>query len=281
METVKTINEVRAKVACARKEGKIIGFVPTMGALHTGHLSLMQQARSECDYVVVSIFVNPTQFGPGEDFDAYPRDLETDGAKCESAGVDLIFAPTVDQMYPVKNRCWVTVEGKLSEGLCGAGRPGHFRGVTTVCTKLFNIVRPDIAFFGQKDAQQVAVLKAMVQDTNLPLEIRVCPIIREKNGLAMSSRNDYLTDLQRKEAAILYKSLCKCRELYESGCRDATMLKNAIRATLESCPDAKIEYIELVDFETLEPVDTVRGTALAAIAVKIGPARLIDNILLG
>ncbi|MFI4913161.1 MAG: pantoate--beta-alanine ligase [Sedimentisphaeraceae bacterium JB056] len=280
MKIVKTIDEVRLQVAAAKKNGKKIGFVPTMGALHAGHLSLMNQAKDECGYVIVSIFVNPTQFGPSEDFSSYPRDLSADAEKCKSVGIDLIFAPEVEEMYPVKNRCWVTVEGKLTDSLCGANRPGHFRGVTTVCTKLFNIVQPDIAFFGQKDAQQAAVLKAMVKDTNLPLEVRVCPIIREKSGLAMSSRNDYLSAEERQQASILYKSLCKCEDSYNSGCKNVEKLKETIKSTIAECKIAQPDYIEIVDFETLEPIETVERTALAAIAVKIGPARLIDNVLL-
>jgi pantoate--beta-alanine ligase len=280
MEIVSTIEQVRERVAAAREKGSKIGFVPTMGAIHAGHLSLMDCAKNECDYVVVSIFVNPTQFGPAEDFEAYPRDIQSDAAKCRQTGVDLIFAPSVDEMYPVKNRCWVAVEGRLVESLCGAVRPGHFRGVTTVCMKLFNIVLPDTAYFGQKDAQQVAVLKAMVQDTNHPVSLRVCPIVREKNGLAMSSRNEYLTPHQREQAAILYESLSLCQRMYEEGCRDAEKLKQSIKNKIETCPLANIEYIEIVDFETFEPLKQINQTALIAVAVKIGKARLIDNILL-
>ncbi len=280
MEILKTIEDTRNRISRAKSEGLTIGFVPTMGALHAGHVSLMEQAKRETGFVVVSIFVNPTQFGPTEDLDAYPRDLEADAAKCEKAGVDLIFAPTVAEMYPIKNRTWVNLEGELTETLCGGKRPGHFRGVTTVCTKLFNIVLPDVAFFGQKDAQQVAVIKAMVADLNMPLKIRVCPIIREESGLAMSSRNSYLSAQQRQEATILYKSLTKCRELFDGGCRDTKKLKNEIISTLKTYDKAEIDYVEIVDFGTLKNIDKIEKTALAAIAVKIGTTRLIDNILL-
>ena len=275
-----TIEEVRNLVACAKNEGKTIGFVPTMGALHEGHLSLMRKAKESCDFIVVSIFVNPTQFGANEDLESYPKDIEADGAKCKAEGVDVIFAPSNSRMYPVENRTWVNVEGKLTETLCGAKRPGHFRGVTTVCTKLFNIVQPDVAFFGQKDAQQVAVIKAMVADTNLPLRIEVCPIIREPSGLAMSSRNEYLTADQRSQAAILYKSLCECKEKFNSGCRDVATLKQTITDKLSTCTIAEIDYVEIVDFNTFEKIDTISTTALAAIAVNFAKARLIDNILL-
>lgn len=280
MEIVNTIQTVREKVAAAKAKGYIVGFVPTMGALHAGHVSLMEQAARKCDFIVASIFVNPTQFGPGEDLDGYPRDLDTDAGKCEAAGIDLIFAPSVEEMYPIKNRCWITVESELTERLCGANRPGHFRGVTTVCTKLFNIVQADMAFFGQKDAQQVAVIKAMVADTNLPLQIEVCPIIREESGLAMSSRNEYLSSEQRKQAAVLYESLQLCRKMYDNGCRDTALLKEAIHSTIATCQIAKVDYIEIVDFATLRDIDKIETPALAAIAVKIGPARLIDNMLL-
>ncbi len=280
MEIFNTIEDTRNRIAMAKTEGLTVGFVPTMGALHAGHVSLMERAKRETGFVAVSIFVNPTQFGPTEDLDAYPRDIASDAAKCEKAGVDLIFAPSVGKMYPIKNRTWVNLEGELTETLCGGKRPGHFRGVTTVCTKLFNIVLPDVAFFGQKDAQQAAVIKAMVADLNMPLKIEVCPIIREENGLAMSSRNSYLTPQQREKAAILYKSLTKCREMFDAGCRDVQKLKAVIIASLQTCDAVTIDYAEIVDFGTLKNIEKIENTALAAIAVKIGTTRLIDNILL-
>lgn len=280
MMIIEDIDQLRESVKAAKSAGNKVGFVPTMGALHAGHMSLVQAAKTKCSFVVVSIFVNPTQFGPTEDLDAYPRCLDEDAKKCQQAGVDIIFAPSAQQMYPIKNRTWVNVEGDLTESLCGANRPGHFRGVTTVCTKLFNIVMPDIAFFGQKDAQQAAVIKAMVKDLNMPLVIEVCPIIREENGLAMSSRNNYLTKQQRFQAAILYKSLRKCEKLFKQGCRDTEKLKMEIKNEIQTCPIAQIDYVELVDFESFKPITTIEKPALAAIAVKIGPARLIDNIIL-
>jgi pantoate--beta-alanine ligase len=280
MKTVQTIDEVRISVRHARAAGKQIGFVPTMGALHAGHVSLIEAACGVTDYVVVSIFVNPTQFGPNEDLENYPRTLEDDKAKCQSAGADLIFTPSIQEIYPDQMQSWVVVEGKLTENLCGRSRPGHFRGVTTVCTKLFNIVMPDIAFFGRKDAQQAAVLKKMVKDLNMPLQLHVCPVIREKSGLAMSSRNEYLSGKERKDAAVLYQSLMKCKELVDSGTRNTAVLIEAMREMICEVDGARIDYIQIVDPDTLEDVETVEREAMAALAVKIGPARLIDNIML-
>lgn len=280
MKIVTTIAEVRKEINKARQNGKTIGFVPTMGALHNGHVSLVEKAVSQCDYVVVSIFVNPIQFGPGEDLDSYPRTIEADGDKCRKAGAKLIFAPTVEEMYPIANRSWVNVSGPLTEILCGASRPCHFRGVTTVCTKLFNIVLPDKAYLGQKDAQQLAVLRAMVQDLNMPLELVGCPIIREESGLAMSSRNNYLSEVERQKACILHKSLMECQANFDAGQRNTAKLKQIIRDTIQRCDIAIIDYIEIVDNNTFEQIDMIDSEALAAIAVRIGPARLIDNIVL-
>ena len=279
MKVSQTISSVRENVWEARKQGKTIGLVPTMGALHAGHISLVQEAKQKCDYVVVSIFVNPTQFGPSEDFEKYPRPIEDDLQKCENAGVDLVFNPSAKEMYPEKVITWVNVE-KITDHLCGLSRPGHFRGVTTVCAKLFNIVTPDFAFFGQKDVQQAVVIRRMVADLNMPLEIVVCPIIREKNGLAMSSRNKYLSERDREDASYIYKSLQKCKEMVNSGCRNTETIINEMRSILEQKESIKIEYISIVDEKTLENIDCVRGKSIAAVSVRIGSTRLIDNFLL-
>ncbi len=278
MEVAKTIESVRSLVKAARSGDKKIGFVPTMGALHIGHISLIEAAVKECDFVVVSIFVNPTQFGPGEDFEKYPRPLEADLEMCRKAGINVVFTPTPEQMYSAENLTWVNVE-KLTESLCGQFRPSHFRGVTTVCAKLFNIVAPDIAYFGQKDAQQAFVIKRMVADLNMPLEIVICPTVREPNGLAVSSRNKYLTEQQKKDAANLYKSLQKCRQMIDAGVKESTEIITEIRKILQQVPSIEIEYISIVDAETLQDIDRIAGKVLAAVAVRIGPARLIDNIL--
>ena len=278
MKIAKTIESVRHLVKAARRAGKKIGFVPTMGALHKGHISLIEAAKKKCNFVVVSIFVNPTQFGPGEDFKKYPRPLKADLNICRKAGVNLVFVPTPKAMYPGKNLTWVDVE-KLSEPLCGKFRPGHFHGVATICAKLFNIVAPDFAFFGQKDAQQAIIIKRMVADLNMPLKIVVCPTVREENGLAMSSRNQYLTPQQKKDAAFIYKSLQKCRQMIKQGGRDTKKIIAEMRKILKQIPSAEIQYVSIVDAETLQNIDRVAGRVLAAVAVKIGPTRLIDNIL--
>jgi len=278
MKVAKTIESVRRLVKAARSGGKKIGFVPTMGALHIGHISLIEAANKDCDFVVVSIFVNPTQFGPGEDFKKYPRPLKADLEICRKAEVDVVFTPTPKQMYPDENLTWVNVE-KLTEPLCGQFRPSHFRGVTTVCAKLFNIVTPDIAYFGQKDAQQAIVIKRMVADLNMPLEIVICPTIREPNGLAVSSRNQYLTEQQKKDAASIYKSLQKCRRMIDAGVKETKEIITEMNRILQQVPSIEIEYISIVDVETLQAVDKIAGKVLAAVAVRIGPARLIDNIL--
>ena len=278
MNVAETIESVRSLVETARSGGKKVGLVPTMGALHVGHISLIEAAVDKCDFVVVSIFVNPTQFVPGEDFEKYPRPLEADLEICKKAGTDVVFAPTPEQMYPAENITWVSVE-KMTEPLCGQFRPGHFRGVTTVCTKLFNIVAPDIAYFGQKDAQQAIVIRRMAADLNMPLEIAICPTVREPNGLAISSRNKYLTEQQKKDAANIYKSLQKCRQMIDAGVTETTEIINGMSKILQQVPSIEIEYISIVDAETLRNIDRIAGKALAAVAVKIGPARLIDNIL--
>ena len=278
MKLAKTIRSVRALVQTARSRNQKIGLVPTMGAFHPGHISLIETAVKECDFVVVSIFVNPTQFGPAEDFKKYPRSLDTDLETCRKIGVDVVFAPSTEQMYPVQNLTWVNVE-KLTESLCGQFRPEHFRGVTTVCAKLFNIIAPDIAFFGQKDAQQAVVIKRMVADLNMPLRIVVCPIVRGPDGLALSSRNQYLTEQQKKDATLIYSSLQKCREMVEAGIEDCTKIIAQMREVLNQAPSINIEYISIVDAETLQSLSHITGRILAAVAVKIGTARLIDNIL--
>jgi len=279
MKIAKTIKSVRKLVKIARNAGKTVGFVPTMGALHIGHISLIEAAKKRCDFVVVSIFVNPTQFGAGEDFEKYPRLLADDLKICKKAGVDIVFAPTAKEMYSDENLTWVNVE-KLTGLLCGQFRPGHFRGVATVCAKLFNIVLPDIAFFGQKDAQQAAVIKRMVADLNMPLRIVVCSTIRQPDGLAVSSRNQYLTPVQKKDAALLYKSLQKCREMVEAGVKNVPEITAQMRKILNSSPLIEIEYISIVVAETLEAIDRISGRVLVALAVRIGTTRLIDNILL-
>jgi len=278
MEVAKTIESVRAVVKAARGDGKRIGFVPTMGALHIGHISLIEAAVKNSDFVVVSIFVNPTQFGPGEDYKKYPRPLEADLEICEKAGVDVVFNPTPEQMYTAENVTCVNVD-KLTETLCGRSRPGHFRGVTTVCAKLLNIVAPDVAFFGQKDAQQAVVIKRMVADLNMPMEIVVCPTIRESDGLAVSSRNKYLTEEQKKDAACIYKSLQKCREMSKAGTTESETIIAEMRKILSQATSMEIEYVSIVDAESLQNLDKIVGKVLAAVAVRIGPARLIDNIV--
>ena len=270
---------MRKFVGAARAVGKSIGFVPTMGALHAGHVALIEAAVKSCDFVVVSIFVNPAQFAPGEDLERYPRDLEGDMKICEEASVDLVFAPSASEMYEKENITWVDVE-KLTENLCGRLRPGHFRGVATVCAKLFNIVSPDVAFFGQKDAQQAIVIKRMAGDLNMPLEIVVCPTVREPDGLAVSSRNQYLTAAQRKDAVLLSAALRECEKLVAGGQRNCETLIESMRKIINQSSRAQIEYISIVDTETLADIDVIKGNALVALSAKIGSTRLIDNILL-
>lgn len=279
MKVAKTLKSVRKLIQAARGRGKKIGFVSTMGALHAGHISLIKAAKRKCDFVVVSIFVNPTQFGPREDFQKYPRPLKNDLRLCRKADVNLVFVPSVEEMYSSENLTWVDVE-KLTEPLCGRFRLGHFRGVTTICAKLFNIVLPDIAFFGQKDAQQAIVIKRMVADLNMPLKIVICPTIREKSGLALSSRNQYLTDRQKQDAAVIYKSLQKCRQLIKSGTRSSSLLKTQMRKILNCVSLLVIQYIDIVDAETLQDLRRATGNTLIAVAVKFDRTRLIDNIMM-
>jgi len=276
MQVVRTIAEVRA---IRRALPGTWGFVPTMGYLHEGHLSLVRRARAENDHVAVSIFVNPTQFGPHEDYNRYPRDLERDLRLLEPLGVDLVFAPSVEEMYPPGFQTWVIVEG-VSRPLEGAARPGHFRGVATVVTKLFNIVQPDRAYFGQKDAQQAVVIRRMVQDLNIPVEIVVCPTVREPDGLAMSSRNTYLNPEERRAATVLFRALQAAKARYEQGERDAERLREAMREVIQAEPLARLDYVSVADPETLQELDRVEDRALLSLAVYIGKTRLIDNILL-
>ena len=276
---VKTITQVRKAVEAAKSSGKKIGFVPTMGALHSGHGSLIETAARQCDFVVVSIFVNPTQFGPTEDLAKYPRTLDADMELCRQTGADAVFAPEANEMYSREQLTWVDVE-KLTTGLCGKSRPGHFRGVTTVCAKLFNIVCPHVAFFGQKDAQQAAIIKRMVIDLNFPLEIVICPTVREKSGLAMSSRNKYLSESQRADAGAINQSLQAACQAIISGQRQSTAIIALMREILDRTGVIETEYIHIVDSESLEDVDTITRPVLIAVAAKIGATRLIDNILL-
>lgn len=273
LKIVKTVDAVRQSIP----QNKTIGFVPTMGFLHEGHLSLMKAAKEKSDYVIVSIFVNPTQFGPNEDLASYPRDLERDVELCRSVGVDLVFAPEVEEMYPSGYSTYVECEGDITKKLCGASRPSHFKGVTSVVNKLFNIVQPHMAFFGQKDAQQVAVIEKMVRDLNMPVQIISCPIVREADGLAMSSRNAYLSAEERKDALVLSQALKHAQSRLENGERNAGRLKDEMRDKIESISSSTVDYISIVSATTLEDITEVKGDVLFAVAVKIGKTRLIDN----
>jgi len=278
MQIAETIKSIRQLIADARTQGKSIALVPTMGSLHPGHISLIDAAVKQCDFVVVSIFVNPTQFGPNEDLDRYPRDIETDTKICENANASAVFAPPVNEMYPEKNITWVTV-ANLTENLCGKSRPTHFRGVTTVCAKLFNIVTPDKAFFGQKDAQQAIVIKRMVHDLNFPLEIVICPTVREPDGLAMSSRNKFLTQDQRKDALLIYKALQHCEKMVSRREHNCQNLIRQMHKILEPSSQLDVEYISIVDPVTVRDIEEIADNALVAIAAKIAATRLIDNII--
>ena len=280
MIILKRIHEMKRYSSSVHSENKSIGFVPTMGFLHEGHLSLIRRSVQDNDATVVSIFVNPTQFGPNEDFASYPRDLERDLTLLENEKVDCVFTPDIEEMYPRDFSTYVCEE-RLSQHLCGASRPGHFRGVCTVVTKLFNIIRPDRAYFGQKDAQQFRVLRRMVRDLNMDVELIEMPIVRESDGLAMSSRNMYLNEKQRKQAAFLYRSLKIAQELYLSGERDAQLLKGKVLDFLKQFSEIKIDYVAVVDEKTLEPVQKIEQPALLAVAAWVGSARLIDNVILG
>jgi pantoate--beta-alanine ligase len=279
MQRCATISEVRAACDNARASRNRLGLVPTMGALHEGHLSLVRAAKAQCDAVVVSIFVNPTQFGPTEDLAKYPRRFERDCALLEKENVDIVFAPSVEEMYAEGESTWVTVEG-LSDKLDGRSRPGHFRGVTTVVAKLFHVIEPDVAFFGQKDAAQVAVIRRMVRDLNFPVEIAVCPIVREPDGLAMSSRNAYLNPEERQRALVLQRSLRRVEEKFRAGERDPARLVAGAKLLIADEPQVRLDYFEIVDPDTLDPLEQISRPALAAAAAYVGTTRLIDNAAL-
>jgi pantoate--beta-alanine ligase len=277
LAVVTTIDHVRLAVAKARNQGRRIGLVPTMGALHEGHARLIEIARQECDFVVASIFVNPAQFGPNEDFAKYPRTLEADCALCQRSGAEVVFAPDAAAIYPPGFRTSVEVHG-WQDLLCGASRPGHFRGVCTVVLKLFNIVQPNAAYFGQKDAQQLLIIRRMVRDLDLPLEIRAVETVREPDGLALSSRNRYLTTEERQQAPAIFRSLEQARQMIQHGERDTAAIETAIRSQLARFPALRIDYVQAVSLDTLERAKTLEGPTLIAIAAFLGKARLIDNI---
>jgi pantoate--beta-alanine ligase len=278
MRTIRTVEELRAQLRAARMNGRTIGLVPTMGAFHAGHVSLMERARVETDLVVVSLFVNPTQFAPTEDLSAYPRDEQRDAELAAAAGVDVLFAPPVEQVYPDGFQTTVTV-GALAQPLEGAQRPGHFDGVATVVTKLLNMVQPDVAFFGQKDAQQALIVRRVVQDLDIPVRVAVCPTVREPDGLAMSSRNAYLGPAERERAIALRRALDAAEQAVAAGERDATAVATAAHQAMEPY-GVEPEYLALVATDSLQPVDRIDGEILVALAARVGPARLIDNTLI-
>lgn len=281
MKIFRTVKEMQEFALRLKQEGCRIGLVPTMGALHEGHLTLMRAAKEATDFVIASVFVNPTQFGPNEDFDAYPRRFEEDCRKLESVGVDAVFHPQAADMYPQGFCTYVNVDGDITHKLCGAQRPIHFRGVATVVTKLFNITQADEAFFGQKDAQQVVVVCRFVQDLNLPVHINMVPIVREESGLARSSRNVYLSPEEKTAALVLSRSLRLAKDAYEKGERNAAVLKALVTKEIAGEPLAAIDYVDLFSFPALEAIETVDEKSLLALAVRIGKTRLIDNIILG
>lgn len=281
MKIFRTVKEMQEFALRLKQEGRRIGLVPTMGALHEGHLTLMRAAKEATDFVIASVFVNPTQFGPNEDFDAYPRRFEEDCRKLESVGVDAVFHPQAADMYPQGFCTYVNVDGDITHKLCGAQRPIHFRGVATVVTKLFNITQADEAFFGQKDAQQVVVVCRFVQDLNLPVHINMVPIVREESGLACSSRNVYLSPEEKTAALVLSRSLRLAKDAYEKGERNAAVLKALVTKEIAGEPLAAIDYVDLFSFPALEAIETVDEKSLLALAVRIGKTRLIDNIILG
>ena len=281
MKKLYTVQEIQEYTAEIKRQGRTIGLVPTMGALHEGHLTLMRAARQHCDVVIASVFVNPVQFGPNEDYAAYPRRFVADCEKLEAAGVDAVFHPEPEEMYPAGYGTYIEVGSTLTDKLCGARRPGHFRGVATVVTKLMNLARADQAFFGQKDAQQVVVIRQVVRDLNLPVTVRMVPIVREENGLARSSRNAYLSAGEREAALILSRSLQKAMDACRAGETRTAALKALVQAELASEPLADVDYVDCYSFPELQPIREVEGAALLAIAVRIGKTRLIDNVILG
>ena len=277
---VTTKNELKRILRNAKNEGKTIGLVPTMGFLHEGHLSLIRRAKKENSLVVVSIFVNPTQFGPNEDFETYPRDMTQDTKLAYREGADIIFNPSVSEMYPAGSSTWVNVEGDITSILCGASRPTHFKGVTTVVNMLFNMVEPDKAYFGQKDAQQVAVLTKMVQDLHINVELVVCPIVREADGLALSSRNTYLSKDERLQAVILNEALQLARKTYKEGERNTETLSQLVEKKITTMPLAEIEYVSIYSYPSLAEIHKIVDTAIIAVAVRFGKTRLIDSVIL-
>ena len=279
MKTIESISRMSIFVKMIRKEGKSIGFVPTMGYLHEGHLSLVRAAKKHTDVVVMSIFVNPIQFGPSEDFEKYPKDLKRDEELARDAGVDVVFYPSLKDMYPENYATYVTVKA-LTKNLCGQSRPDHFSGVATVVTKLFNIVRPDVAYFGQKDMQQALMIRKMVKDMNMDIDVKIMPVIREKDGLAMSSRNKYLSEAERKDAGALFQSLKTAETLIKGGEKDAKKITRSIEETIMSKPTARIDYAAIVDTKELKDVKTVSGEIMIALAVFFGNTRLIDNVVI-
>ena len=281
MKILRTVAQITEFAKAAQQAGKVIGLVPTMGALHEGHLTLMRTAKAKCDVVIASVFVNPVQFGPNEDYDAYPRRFEEDCRKLESVGVDAVFHPEPGEMYPEGYGTYVNVESAFTGKLCGGQRPGHFRGVATVVTKLMNLSRAQEAFFGQKDAQQVLVIKRFVKDLNIQVNVNMVPIVREESGLARSSRNAYLSPEEKQAALVLSRSLKKAEEAYKAGEISVEALKNIVRNEIATEPMAVIDYVELYSFDELKEISQVKGESLLAIAVKIGKTRLIDNIIIG
>ena len=279
MKIIRNIKEMAGVAKKHRRRCESIGLVPTMGALHEGHLSLVRQSRRENVFIVVSIFVNPSQFGPKEDLKSYPRPFKNDFVSRLKEGVDIIFYPEAKQMYPKGYKTYVEVK-ELSDLLCGKSRPGHFKGVATIVTKLFNIVQPDTAYFGQKDAQQAVIIKKMVKDLNIPVEIKVMPIVRQKDGLAMSSRNAYLSAQGKKDALVLYQSFNLAKDLIKKGVRDPHKIINSMRGLIQNNKAARIEYIAIVDSDNLKPIERIKNHCLIALAVKIGKTRLIDNMII-
>ncbi len=281
MKVFRTVKEIQDYTRDIKAQGKTIGLVPTMGALHEGHLTLMREARKATDIVIASVFVNPTQFGPNEDYNAYPRQFDEDCKKLETVPVDAVFHPEPSEMYPTGYCTYVNVEGPITKKLCGAQRPGHFRGVATVVTKLMNLSRADKAFFGQKDAQQVVVVKRFVADLNIPTEIVMVPIVREESGLARSSRNRYLSPEEKHAALVLSRSLKAGKAAFDAGERSTTAIRALVKAEISKEPLAVIDYVDIYSFPELLPIDSVNQPVLLAIAVRIGKTRLIDNIILG
>ncbi|MDO5380246.1 MAG: pantoate--beta-alanine ligase [Acidaminococcaceae bacterium] len=281
MKLCKTVAELRTEVALAKVAGRSIGLVPTMGALHEGHGSLIAAARKENELVIISVFVNPTQFGPGEDLDAYPRTLEADCLLAEQMGADIVFAPTPKEMYPSEDMTWVEVTGDITKVLCGRSRPIHFRGVTTVVSKLFNLAQPDRAYFGQKDAQQVQVIKRMVKDLFFNVQLRIMPIVREVDGLAKSSRNTYLSPEERQAGLVLSRSLRQAETLFQQGERNGAELVEIVREMIAAEPLSEIDYVKIYELPDLTPLaGKITGPCLLAVAVRFGTTRLIDNIIL-